>query len=316
MAITTHASNYEVVVVDLLQQLVMKTDEASRCQEIIDRLMTYEDNTRLPPEVVDFIGNYAPIEIVDQHGLVFGAIDVMKKALDSLMKAIAWIIAKLKEIFKYLFDSQYRAKKEVLDLQRRIITITMKADVRTKFENLTTTVHPKTAIDDILFKCNSLADVIKSAAGTTDVSYADNLIQTFGGTAGIAMSPENVLTDILPNPPSMRGTTFGLAGWTIDGLQNTIVTYLSVIDSIQNLRKTEQEVSKAAAELKRKAEDAATSGATSGNLIQLQKEAATKIMMTRIIGYAIAIEVRRSDNVLAFITQIYKELHGLVSPKS
>jgi len=316
MALTTHASNYEVVVVDLLQDLVLKTDEAVRCQEVLNRLLTYNNNDRLPADVVDFIGNYAPIEIVDQHGMVFAAVDLIKKALDALMKAITWIIAKLKEIFKFLFDSQYRAKKEILDLQRRIITITMKVDVRSKFENLTTTVHTKTDIDAILFKSQSLVNLITSAAGMKELTYVDWLLKTFGGDAGVRLNKDDVLEDSIDTPDTLRNTTFGLAGWTIDGLQNTIVTYLGVIDSIQNLKKVQSDVEKEAADLKRRAEEAATSGATSGNIIELQKEAATKIMMTKIMGYAVAIAVRRSDNILAFLTQIFRELHSIATAPS
>jgi len=316
MAKTTHASSYDIMVAGLTQELALKVDEAQRCQEILDRLLAYDNNAKLEPDVIDFIGNYAPIEIVDQHGMVMTAIDLIKKALDSLMKAIVWIINKLKEIFKYLFDSQYRAKKEVLDIQRRILTITMKQDIRTKFENLNTTVHRKADIDAILYKCQSLVELIVSAANTTDGAYADTLIKTFGGDAGVAIDGENVLTDIIPTPEVMRNTTFSLAGWTIDGVQTTITNYLAAIDSIQKLKKTQADVEKDANDLKRRAEEAATSGATSGNIIQLQKEAATKIMMVKIMGYAIAIEVRRSDNVLAFLNQIYNELHELVSPSS
>lgn len=315
MAKTTHATVHDVAIANLMSELVLKVDDAQRCQEIITRLSTYPAGTKLPPDVVDFIGNYAPIEVVDMHGLGNDVMDLLKKALDSLMKAISWIIEKLQEIFKYLFDSQYRACKQTLDLQRRIMTIATNPDVCTRFEGTNCSVVQKKDVDDIVYKTQELTHLIANCSSMNDMNYIDTLMKQFGANGGIALDPETrKLVDNLPNPVPLRNTTFGVAGWSIEGMTTTITNYLATIRGIESIKGVQSEVEKQAKDLKKRAEQASL-GTAPGDVVELQREAAAKIMMTKTIGYAVAISVRRSENILAFLTQIYRELHTVASKK-
>ena len=68
MAKKTHSSHCDMMIADLLHELELKVDEAERCQEMIARLNCYDPSTKLPAEIVDYVGNYAPIEIVSTEG--------------------------------------------------------------------------------------------------------------------------------------------------------------------------------------------------------------------------------------------------------
>ena len=310
MQVKPYSSYYDTQISNLLNQLVIKADEASRCQEILDRLNGLDRDTKVPVDVVDFIGNYAPIEIVSNEGLISKGIDVIKKALDGLMKAIIWIIQKLKEIFKYCFDAEYRACKDTLDLQRRIIVISANLTACTKFGGLNCDVISKKDIDDIIVKTQQLTELIANAAKMSDQTYIEILMNTFGTQAGISKDGNNVLTDNIPNPVPLRSVTYGSAGWDISGITSTITNYLSMLRGIEGLKEVNRNVEAAAKDFKRRAEQAALNGATAGDVVALQKEAATKIAMTTIMGYAIAISSRRSENILEFLNSIYTELRS------
>lgn len=309
---TIHATVYDIAIADLLNELTLKVNDAERCQEIIARVASYESNTKLPPEVVDFIGCYAPIEIVDQHGLASDVVDVLKKALDGLMRAIAWIIEKLKEIFKFLFDSQYRACKAGLDIQRRVEILASNPDVVSKFESTNCSIVKQIDVQDIIAKTQSVTHLIAECSNLSDISYIDTLMKKFSANGGVSMDGDRKLVDDIPNPAPMLNSTFALAGWTMDAYQATLRDYIATVRGIEELKPVQSEVEKQAKELKKRAEQAAL-GMAPGDVVELQKQAAAKILMTKTIGYAIAVSVRRSENVLAFLTQIYKEMHKISS---
>ena len=304
-----YSSYYDTRITSLMNELVLKVDEASRCQEVITRLSCYKADEKIPVDVVDFIGNYAPIEIVSKEGLIAKGIDLLKQALAALMRAIEWIIQKLREIFKYCFDAEYRACKETLDIQRRMLVLSANATACNKFVNSNCDVIKKTDIDSIITRTQQLTELIANAAKMTDQSYVEVLLREFGAQAGVIKSGGNALVDNIPNPAPARSTTYMAAGWTIDGISGTIVQYLACLRGIEALKSVQRDVEAAAKDLKKRAEQAALNGASAGDVNALQKEAATKIAMTTLMGYSIAISSRRSENILQFINSLYTELH-------
>ena len=316
VAKTIHANVYDIEISNLLHELVLKVDEAQRCNEMLARLSTYGAEEKIPVEIVDFIGNYAPIEIIDKQGLIMDAAGLVKKALEGLLKAIQWIIAKLSEIFKFLFNSQYRACKETLDLQRRVITISTNPDTVSKFESTNCSVVQKKDVDDLVFTTQELTQLIVNCSKLDSKEYVDNLIKTFAANGKIRIDSENKLFDDFPDPVALPNTTFGAAGWTVEGYLTTITNYLGTIRGIESLKSISKTVSDEASDLKKRAEEAALKGAGTEGIMKLQKEAALKIMMTNLMAQTIAISVRRSNSILAFLFSIYKELHKLNSGKS
>ena len=304
-----YSSYYDTRITSLVNELVLKVDEAQRCQEVLGRLNCYKADEKIPVDVIDFIGNYAPIQIVSKEGLITKGVDILKSALNALMKAIEWIIQKLKEIFKYCFDAEYRACKETLDIQRRMLVLSANATACNKFINSNCDVIKKADLDAIITKTQQLTELISNAAKMSDQSYVEVLLREFGASAGVIRSGSNALIDNVPSPAPARNTTYMAAGWTIDGISGTIVQYLACLRGIESLKNVQKDVDAAAKDLKKRAEQAALNGATSGDVNALQKEAATKIAMTTLMGYAIAISSRRSENILQFINSLYTELH-------
>ena len=311
MAKTTHSSHCDTMIADLLSELVLKVDEAERCQEMISRLNCYEPGTKLPAEIVDYIGNYAPIEIVSKEGFITEVGAVLKKALDGLMTAIKWIIEKLTEIFKYLFNSEYRACRDALDLQRRFITMSVNQTKVNDFENALCNVVSRKDIDDIIFKTQKLVELVRNTANLARQDFSNTLLKSYCDEGAVVFNENDFrVTDNLPNPVPMASTTFANAGWTVQGTIEVIGSYISLLKGIESLKDTEKATRNAASDLKKRAMEAVASGAAAQTITDLQKECGTKINMTKIIGYSVAVCCRRSENILAFINQLYQAAHG------
>ena len=306
MAKTTHPSHCDIMISDTLHELEMKIDEAERIQEMIARLNCYDKGQKLPVEVVDFIGNYASIEIVSREGLLTEAGSILKKAFESLMVAIKWLIEKLAMIFKYLFNSEYRACKDALDLQRRFMTMSINRTLVNDFEAKPCSVIPKTDIDNIIFKTQKLVELVSNAAALSRQDFTDTLIQSYCTESGVKFDINTGrVTEDLPNPAPMSGTTFGTAGWTMQGITSSLSNYIATLKQIESLKQVSKDCDAAASDLKKRAEEASLSGAAAEKITELQKECATKICMTKVAGYAIAVCCRRSENILAFLNQLY-----------
>ena len=309
---TIQSSYHDMVVTNLLCELELKVDEAVRCQEMIDRLSTYKPEDKLPVEVVDFIGNYADIQIVSQEasaiGLVVSAGALLKNALDALMKAINWIITKLREIFKFCFDKEFRACKDMLDLQRRLITLSVDMPLKNKFENASCDVITKAYVDKMIQMSNTLITLIENASKLTDVKYVETLLNEHGDDGAMMRGADGRMYDNIPDPEVARNTTYQAAGWTFTGINDTVTQFLAVLKGIEGLKDTSKRLDSAASDLKKRAEEAALTGAGSDKVNALQTEAATKIAMTKVIGYSVAILVRRSDSILAFVKSLYDEI--------
>jgi queuine/archaeosine tRNA-ribosyltransferase len=89
------------------------------------------------------------------------------------------------------------------------------------------------------------------------------------------------------------------------GITDTLSNYIATLKQIETLKETSKQCDDAAKDLKKRAEEAALNGVASSRITELQKECATKICMTKVAGYAIAVCCRRSENILAFLNQLY-----------
>ena len=311
MAKKTHSSHCDMMIADLLHELELKVDEAERCQEMIARLNCYDPSTKLPAEIVDYVGNYAPIEIVSKEGFVTEAGAILKKALDGLMIAIKWIIEKLAEIFKYLFNSEYRACRDALDLQRRFITMSVNQTKVNRFENTMCNVVPRKEVENIIFKTQKLIELVRNAANMSRQDFSDTLLKSYCDESGVVFQESTCrVSDNLPNPVPMAGTTFANAGWTVQEIVQTISSYVSMLKGIETLKATAKSIQDAANDLKKRAVEATANGAAPKDITELQKECGVKLNMTKVIGFSIAVCCRRSENILAFMNQLYQSANG------
>lgn len=303
------SSYYDMMVTNLVCDLEIKIDEATRCQEILNRLQLYKPEETLPIEVVDFIGNYANIQIVSQEASIVRTVSsLVKNALEAIIKAITWIIAKLRELFKYCFDKEYRTCKDMLDLQRRFITLSVDMSLKNKFENATCDVVANTYVTDVINSMSSLINLIENSAGLRDVGYIDTLMTQFAPSCHVTYSSDGILMDTVPDPVIKRSTTYSAAGWSFTKITECIVQFIAVLKGIEKLKDLNKKIESAVSDLKTRAENAALNGASTNDVNQLQRETAAKMAMTKLIGYSIAILVRRADNISAFVQSLYDEV--------
>lgn len=310
----TQSSNCEVMINELLRDLVIKTDEAQRCCEMISRLSQYQCDYQVPSEITEFIGHYTRlwtkcVSNEDGNGFLTQAGEILRKVLAGLWTAIKWIVEKLVAIFRWLFDRNYRAIKDSLELQRHVIILQTNAELVNRFENTTCNVVSRDDISSIIIKSQSLISLMRSTSKLTDVSYVDTLLSTYVKDANVNVDVSNlVMTDSLPEFKPMMTTTFGTAGWSFSGYLETLNNYVSFVRQIEELRSVEKETKKDADILKKRIENAQLGKEPTNDLNALQKEAAAKVAMVKILGYSIAICIRRSDNVFAFLNQIFNEM--------
>lgn len=306
------SSYCEMMVNDLLKDLAIKADEARRCSEMISRLSQYQSDHEVSAEVVEFVGYYTRLGtdcVSTEDGFLTQAGEILRKVLSGLWTAIKWIVEKLVAIFRWLFDRNYRAIKASLDLQRSVILLQTNAELVSKFENLSCNVVSRDDINDILLKSQSLLSLMKSASQLTDANYVNTLLSTYAESASVKVDLANlIMTDDLPAYKQMMTTTFGLAGWSFSGYLETLNMYVSFVRQIEELRAVEKQTKKDADILKKRIENSQLGKEPVNDIGALQKEAAAKVAMVKILGYSVAICIRRSDNVFAFLNQIFNEM--------
>lgn len=308
------SSNCEMMVNELLRDLVIKTDEAQRCCEMISRLSQYQYDYQVPAEITEFVGHYTLlgpkyVSNEDGSGFLTQAGEILKKVFAGLWAAIKWIIEKLIAIFRWLFDRNYRAIKDSLELQRNVIILQTNAELVSKFEGMSCNVVARDDINSIIMKSQSLISLMKSAANLTDANYVNTLVTTYADEAAVKVDIANLtMTDGLPEFKPMMTTTFSVAGWSFSGYLETLNSYVGFVRQIEELRGIEKQTKKDADLLKKRIENSQLGKEPVNNVQELQKEAAAKVAMVKILGYSIAICIRRSDNVFAFMNQIFNEM--------
>jgi len=309
------ASFCEMQVDDLMKDLILKCDEVHRCQDMLDRISLYDADYQVPKEVVDFINHYTRTTIIvskEDNDFLSKAGEVLKNVIAAIWNAIKWICEKLVAIFRYLFDRNYRAAKGALDLQRRVIVLQTNPEIVNKFENLSCNVVARDDINSVIMRTRSLITLMGDAAKLSRIEHVDTLINNFAESAAVKVDiARNQVSDDMPAIQQMMTTTFGVAGWTFSGYLETINTYADMVRRIEGLREIEKATKKDVAKLQKQAEDAQLGKVPVADINALQAEVAAKIAMTKILGFSIAICIRRSDNVLSFLNAIYQEMHKL-----
>lgn len=313
MAKTTHASVQTMQIASLLSELELKCDDAMRCQEIIARAASVDPKEKVSLEVVNFVKAYVPdIELYSaEEGFLDTAGDLLKRAFEAILKAIAWIIEKLRDLFKYIFDSQFRSRKEILDVQRRLITLSTDAGLVSKFEVTNCSVVTQKDVSDIIYKSQELVGLLTSVSHLTRNEHIDVLIKDFCSRAGTSYADQK-LSDAMANAVPARNTTFGSAGWTVNVVLTTIGQYLAMLNGIDTLKQTKVNLETEIADLKARVNKAASDPkCNQAEVIEMQRETSAKVMGVKLITYAVAILARRSDNVLAFFIALEREMHKL-----
>lgn len=293
--------NYQA---DLIMDIELHMDSLQRCCEIYDRLVTMPSNAVVDAEVVGFIKEYTGISM---ESVTVGFDNPIMNVLRAIKDGIVYLIKKLWELFRWIFDAHYRARKEFIDIRTRMMTKTDDTFSQKFSSYMCESVVDVKDIEMYILKENTLIDVLTSVAGVTDLKHADALISTFKKDASIEVVDGNKFTDSLSVPKFLHSITLSRAGWTLDNFIEIIGKYITVLSKIETLKATEARLRKDSNELLKEVQEAMDKNVSADAVKDLQLRAALRIRLSRMIVGGLTVLTQRGNSIANVIRTIAKE---------
>lgn len=280
--------------------------DIERGEEMLARLMVYPEDAKVSQEVVSFIQQYS--DTCSDVGMEsMTAISVIGKILEGLRKALVKMYEILQEIFRLLFDSQYRSRKIFLDLHRKLLAIASNTDAIKEFEQIQCTVISQANAVTVTEKNANLINLIRFVAECTDNESIDRLLNSFCEIGGITWDASG-LSDSCEAITAQRYANFKEAGWDFEGLEKAICAHINSLTGIEKLKDAKSKLDQEIKKLKDKVADMMRENVAVDLVKPLQTAIAVKIRITKIIGSAIDILIKRSNA----IANILRAIHGEV----
>lgn len=308
-----NVSDSTAVISNLIYTLNVKLDEYERCSEMLFRLSALDKDQKVPQEVLDYMAQYSDI-CAESFTITIGGkgnndsggvTGFIKKILNGLKNAIIKIYEFIVNIFKTLFDKQYRARKQFLGITKHLILLGSNPELVRRFEAIPCSVISQQDVMDVIQKSKNLVNLIKFCAASTDHKTIDDLLTQFSPIASIRVVNDQ-FTDLCGQIAGRRWNSFAQAGWTIKGLQECIDSHINSLSGIETLKETKAALEKEAKTLERRVNEAMNANTSVDNVKDLQKSIALKLRLTRIIGNSIAVINNRSTGA----TNVLKAIHG------
>ena len=306
---TTHVSDNTALMSSLLYNLNGQLDELERCQEMIARLSAMESTRKVPKEVIDYICSYSDLckEALEGFGSDSGGVwNTIKNILGAIKNAIVKIIKVIVEAFRYLFDTQYRHRKQFLDINKNLMVLASNPENVKRFESIPCSViHQRDAID-VIEKSTSLVNMIRFVATCNENKAIDDLLTQFSKLAAVEIT-NDTFTDKLASLAGQKYSSFKDAGWTLAGLQECTKKHIDSISGVETLKSTKSALEKDIGKLERQVNDAMQNNVPVESVQYLQKTTAMKIRIVRIIGNAIQVLNNRSNGITNILKAINAE---------
>lgn len=302
---------------NLVYSLDCYLDEYERCAEMLQRVNALDRKAELPKEVLDYVLQYSSI-CQESWSLTIGSkgsssggsndtgvVAFIKKILNGLKNAIIKIYEFIVNIFRTLFDKQYRARKQFLGITKHLVLLASRPEIAQRFEAIPCSVISQADAIEVIQKSKNLINLIKFCAASTDHKAIDDLLNQFSRIAAIKVTNDQ-FTDLCAQVSGRRWNSFAQAGWTLKGLQQCIDDHINSLSGVETLKETRDNLEKEVKVLERRINEAMNANTSVDNVRDLQKIIALKLRLTRIIGNAIAIINNRSTGT----TNVLKAIHG------
>ena len=306
-----NVSDSTAVLSNLVYTLNCNLDEYERCNDMLMRLNAMDHNEELPQEVIDYIGKYSAI-CAESFSVTFGdsksstgVIAFIKKILNGLKNAIIKIYEFIVNIFRTLFDKQYRARKQFIGITKQLLILASKPDLVKKFEAIPCAVISQQDAMDVVSKSRNLINLIKFCAACTDHKAVDDLLDKFSPLGNIRVQNDQ-FTDLCAQIQGKRWNSFAQAGWTLKGFQECIDAHVNSLSGVETLKETKEGLEKEVKTLEKRVNDALNANTSVESIRDLQQQIAFKLRLTRIIGNAIAVINNRSTGT----SNVLRAIHG------
>ena len=306
-----NVSDSTAVLSNLVYTLNYKLDEYERCNDMLMRLNAMDHNEELPQEVIDYIGKYSTI-CAESFSVTFGdsksntgVIAFIKKILNGLKNAIVKIYEFIVNIFRTLFDKQYRARKQFIGITKQLFMLASRPELVKKFEAIPCAVISQQDAMDVISKSRNLINLIKFCAACTDHKAVDDLLDKFSPLGHIRVQNDQ-FTDLCAQIQGKRWNSFAQAGWTLKGFQECIDAHVNSLSGVETLKETKDGIEKEVKTLEKRVNDAINANTSVESVRELQQQIAFKLRLTRIIGNAIAVINNRSTGT----SNVLRAIHG------
>ena len=306
-----NVSDSTAVLSNLVYTLNCQLDEYERCSDMLMRLNAMDRDEEIPQEILDYIGKYSSI-CAESFSVTFGdkkessgVVGFIKKILNGLKNAIIRIYEFIVNIFRTLFDKQYRARKQFMGITKHLILLGSNPELVKKFESIPCAVIAQSDAMDVIAKSRNLINLIKFCAASTDHKAVDDLLNQFSKIGAIEVKNDQ-FTDKCAAIQGKRWNSFAQAGWNLKGLQECIDAHINSLTGVETLKETRSNLEKEAKALEKQVNDAINANSSVENVRDLQQRIAFKLRLTRIIGNAIAIINNRSTGT----SNVLRAIHG------
>lgn len=310
-----NVSDSTAMLSNAIYTLNYKLDEYERCVEMLARVNELDRAEPISQEILDYVSQYSTICAESftikiggssDNNSSGGVVGFIKKILNGLKSAIIKIYEFIVNIFRTLFDKQYRARKQFMGITKHLILLGSNPDLVKQFEAIPCSVIAQSDAIDVINKSRNLINLIKFCAASTDHKAVDDLLIQFGKVGSVVVKDDH-FTDQCASIAGRRWNSFAQAGWTLKGFQACIDAHINSLSGVETLKETKDNLEKEAKALEKRINDAINANTSVESVRDLQQQVAFKLRLVRLIGNSIAVINNRSTG----ISNVLRAIHGL-----
>ena len=293
--------------------LIRYVDYYDRCNDVMQRLVKLDPESKIDDETVKFLNEYLE-GVPSTEALIFQS-DTMtsvENCLKAIGRVLAFIFRKIWELFKWIFDQYYRARKEFLDIRSFLVSIDSPR-FRAQFENIyCQSIILRKDVMNLISQSMKLCMLIQSTVGAATAEHIDVLLIQFRQQAGFDMQlmsdgVNDKFIDLTMAFQPVNNMTIANAGWNVDSFIQVIESHIDLVTRIVDLKKTEKNLRKEAAAIEDRVQQAVAAGQKIETVRGLQDEAAFKVRKAKIVLNSLSVLNKRTLGISNVLRTIAKE---------
>lgn len=280
-------------------------DDMSRCQEMLARVSAMSADDEVPVEIREFIASY-----IGTEGFVSGvktAGEIVGRVLGALKDILVRLFEIVCDVFKLIFDTEYRVRRQFTEIQRSILTISADLEAKRRFEGIPANVISQQAAIEAIGKSHLLINIMKLVGNSgSSVEIKSLLTEEVLNSCKVKL----VGGDIVDNSNELSAShwsSLAEAGWTLDGLEIAIEAHIDALTQFETLKDVESTVKSDIKKAEREVNNMLSQNLGMEMVKPLQLKINLKKKAVKAIGESANILVKRT----AAITTILRALHGL-----
>lgn len=301
-----HVTDYVAATSHLTYELSTELEDLERCQEMLSRLRMLDPNSPVPDEVKDFIEYYTGTESLGE--VVGDTMSVLGKILTALKNAIVRLCEILYDIFKMIFDTEYRVRRQFADIQRSLLSASADPEAVKRFQDTPASVISQEDCDSAIAVNNILINLMKMVGSANSGFEIDNLLDDVFQSKAKIKVVKGVIRDDFGDLSAKHWPTLADAGWTIQNFDTTISRHVDCLTNFEQLKDTESRLKKESNSLKHEITSMLNKNLSMTSIQPLQIRVALISRMTKSIGEVANILVTRTGAITTILRALHAQL--------